>query len=380
MKKYNFNEKLLFLILLISYSCSHKKEEDNSLSKNSESENIISLSDAQFKNTGIETANLATRRQSSRLQAYGRTFFPPENITTISTSYGGIIKSIHVIQGQYIHKGQTVAILEDPKFIDLQQDYLMTKSTLKLAQLDYERQKDLNQSKASSDKVYQLAENTFRSNQILLKALSEKLKLLGLNPQTLSESTITRVIHIRSNTSGFVSTVYANRGKYVSPSESILDIINLSNPYLKLKIYEKDLRAIHIGMRLNAYTNSDTTLHYSCIVKSINPQISQDGSTDVICSFITMNKPIYQNMNMIARIELSNEKVNTLPDEAIVEYEGKSYAFISLGNRRYKMIPILKGISENGQTEILDNLDIGANLIVVKGAYTLLMAMKNKDE
>lgn len=378
MNHYKFQIALLFLAF--SVGCNNKTNKESEATQAPSDANVIVLDAVQEKNAEIQLGAISNSKLSSTLRVYGRTFFPPENMLTVTSPYGGIIKSIQVIQGQSISKGQTIAILEDPRFIDLQQDYLMTKSKLKLAQLDYDRQKDLNQAKANSDKVYQIAENEYRTNQILLKSLSEKLKLLGINPQNLSENSITRTVVIRSTASGLVSNVNANMGKYIMPSESIVDIINQTNPYLKLKIYEKDLQFIHKGMRLKAYSNSDTTMQYSCEVRSINPQVAQDGSAEVVCSFINMHKTIYQNMNLIAQIELSNNQATSLPDQAIVDFEGQAYVFLFVKNGQYKMIPIQKGNSENGRTEILNPSEILSQKIVTKGAYTLLMAMKNKEE
>lgn len=378
MNHYKFQIALLFLAFHIG--CNNKTNKELETTQAPTDANVITLDAVQERNAEIQLGAISNSKLSSTLRVYGRTFFPPENMLTVTSPYGGIIKSIQVIQGQSISKGQTIAILEDPRFIDLQQDYLMTKSKLKLAQLDYDRQKDLNQAKANSDKVYQIAENEYRTNQILLKSLSEKLKLLGINPQSLTENSITRTVVIRSTASGLVSNVNANMGKYIMPSESIVDIINQTNPYLKLKIYEKDLQFIHKGMLLKAYSNSDTTMQYSCEVRSINPQVAQDGSAEVVCSFINMHKTIYQNMNLIAQIELSNNQAKSLPDEAIVDFEGQAYVFLFVKNGQYKMTPIQKRNSENGRTEILNPSEILSQKIVTKGAYTLLMAMKNKEE
>jgi membrane fusion protein, heavy metal efflux system len=374
--------KSIFLITIsvLLFGCKSSKESEIKNATTSLKENQISLTDAQAKNAKIETLSLSSTNMTSSLRVYGHSFFPPENMVTITSSYGGIIKSIRVIQGQFVTKGQTIATLEDPRFIDFQQDYLLTKSKLKLAQLDYDRQRDLNQAKANSDKVYQIAENEFRTNQILFKSLSEKLKLLGINPQNLSENNLTRSVTISSPATGFISNVFANAGKYISPSESIAEIINQSNPFLKLKIYEKDLLRVHIGMRLKAYSNSDTSIKYTCEIKSINPNVSEDGSTDVVCSFINLNKKMYQNMNLIAELALSQGQANSLPEDAIVDFEGKSYVFILLEKNKFQITEIMKGNSENGQTEILNPAEIQSKKIVSKGSYTLLMAMKNKEE
>lgn len=371
---------LIFNLLISGFGCKNfTKLEENSTETKLESNQIV-LTDVQAKNAKIETVSIDNSSMSSSLRAYGHSFFAPENMVTITSSYGGIVKSISVTQGQFVTKGQVIARLEDPKFIDLQQDYLLTKSKLKFSSLDYERQRDLNKDKANSDKVYQQSENEYRTNQILLKSLAEKLKLLGINPQTLSENNISRSVALRSSASGFVSQVYANIGKYISTSESVADIINQSNPKLKLKIYEKDLNRIHLDMRLYAYSNSDTSMKYTCIIKSISPALSEDGSADIVCSFLNMTRKINQNMNFIADLTLSQAQVSSLPEESIVDFEGKSYVFISQGKNKYALTEVKKGNIDNGQVEILNIDAIQSQKIVSKGSYTLLMAMKNKEE
>ncbi len=71
-----------------------------------------------------------------------------------------------------------------------------------------------------------------------------------------------------------------------------------------------------------------------------------------------------------------------LPSEAIVHFEGKDYNFRGTGKNRFEMTEVTLGENESGHTEILlrSNRDLLASAIVFKGAYTLLMMLKNKQE
>ena len=66
---------------------------------------------------------------------------------------GGYVQAIKVMPGMKVQKGQVLAVVEDQAFVQLQQDYLTTKQQLTFATKDYQRQKELNASQASSDKV-----------------------------------------------------------------------------------------------------------------------------------------------------------------------------------------------------------------------------------
>ncbi|MEO6233477.1 MAG: hypothetical protein ABJB11_05920 [Ferruginibacter sp.] len=71
-----------------------------------------------------------------------------------------------------------------------------------------------------------------------------------------------------------------------------------------------------------------------------------------------------------------------MPKEAIVRFEGRQYIYKAMGKNQFEMVAVTTGESEKGFTEIVDskaNNLLTAN-IGTKGAYTLLMMMKNKSE
>ena len=57
----------------------------------------------------------------------------------------------------------------------MQEDYLMAEAKAAFLQKEYERQKLLNQTKATSDKVYQQTESDCLQARITMKALTPKL-------------------------------------------------------------------------------------------------------------------------------------------------------------------------------------------------------------
>jgi cobalt-zinc-cadmium efflux system membrane fusion protein len=79
-----------------------------------------------------------------------------------------------------------------------------------------------------------------------------------------------------------------------------------------------------------------------------------------------------------AEIELSNAKVNAIPEEAIVKWENKPHVFLKVANDSYKLVPVQTGLTTNGFIEIITPL--GNQEVVTKNAYTLMMKLKNSTE
>jgi cobalt-zinc-cadmium efflux system membrane fusion protein len=187
---------------------------------------------------------------------------PPQNLVSVSIPLGGYLKSSNLLPGMPVSKGQVIAVIENPQFIQLQQDYLMAKSKAHFAELDYNRQKTLNQSQASSDKAMQLAQSEMNSQRILMNSLAQQLRLININPESLKSGSITKSVPVYSSINGFVSKVNVNIGKYVNPSDVLFELINPDDIHLNLKVYEKDLENLKKGQRFVAYTNADPSKKY----------------------------------------------------------------------------------------------------------------------
>ena len=374
--------KNIFIIsslMLLLIGCNSKKEEQ-AVDKKANA-NLVSISDAQLKNATIETGKLEQKTISSILKVTGKIDVPPQNMVSVSMPLGGYLKTTKLLPGLPISKGEVIATMEDQQYVQLQQDYLTTKSKLYFAEKEYQRQKELNQSQASSDKVYQQADSDYKTLRITLSALAEKLRLINVNPNSLSEKNISKSVNIYAPINGFVSKVNVNIGKYVNPADVLFELINPSDIHLNLKIFEKDITKLSIGQKLMAYTNNQPDKKYHCEIILISKDLSIDEHTaDVHCHFENYDKTLLPGMYMNADINVKSNDALTLPKEAVVNFEGKEYIFVVVNKNQFQMTEVKTGNSENGVVEILDNEPLTKNTIVTKGAYTLLMKLKNKAD
>lgn len=369
---------ILFVTVTFIVACGNNKAEE----KAAETANpaMVTLTNEQLTNTNVVLGKLEQKSISSKLKVNGKIDVPPQNMVSVSVPLGGYLKSTKLLPGMHVSKGEVIAVMEDQQYIQLQQDYLMAKAKLHFIQNEYNRQKELNQSKASSDKVFQQTESEFISQKITLKSLAEKLKLIGLNPETVNENTISKSINIYSPINGYVTMVNVNIGKYTQPSEVLFELVNPTDIHLALTIFEKDLSQIEIGQKLVAYTNNKPNEKHPCEIILVGHSVSKDRITEVHCHFLDYDKTLLPGMYMNAEIELKNNKANTLPVDAIVRFEGNQYVFVAIDKNNFEMMPVTVGATENGFIEILNVKDFGTKQIVIQGAYNLLMTSKNKAE
>jgi len=367
-------------IISIMFSCTKKEENQSSETEKPLNENVASLNKEQIQNAGIKTALPEKKQISEILKLNGKIDVPPQNIVSISVPLGGYLKTTKLLPGTPVRKGEILAVMEDQQYIQLQQDFLTGKARVAFLESDYQRQKELNKSKSSSDKIFQQAESEYLSQQVMMKSLSEKLRLAGINPDKLSKDNISRSVNIYSPINGYVSKVNVNIGKYVSPTEVLFELINPTDIHLALKVFEKDLDKIKKGQRLLAYTNNTPEKKYECEIILISKDLSMERTAEVHSHFEHYEPGLLPGMFMNADIELNKRNVLVLPDDAIVTFEEKQFVFTPKGKDNFEMKQVKTGTSENGFTEIITKENLDNQPCVVKGAYSILMSIKNKSE
>ncbi len=373
----NYRTYLTALAICFTMACSNQNSEEKKTEKVA-NENEVSLTVAQSQNIDLQVAEVSLGEVSETLKLQGKIDVPPQNLVSVSIPLGGYLKSTKMLPGTHVQKGQVIAMMEDPQYIQLQQDYLSIGNKLSYASKELARQKELNLNRANSDKTLQLAETEYKNLKVEHSALIEKLKLININTNQLAEGKISRTIPIYSPINGYVSKVSANIGKYVTPSDVIFELINPSDIHLNLTVFEKDLHKVNIGQRVLAYTNVQPELKYETEVILVSHNVTEGGSSEVHCHFEKYDKRLVPGMYMNAELKSKNQKVQLLPETAVVSFEQKDYVFEQLADGKFKMLAVTIGETSEGKTAVLT--DLKGKQIVVKGAYSLLMKLKNTSD
>ncbi|MFA6150249.1 MAG: efflux RND transporter periplasmic adaptor subunit [Chitinophagaceae bacterium] len=366
--------------LFLLSSCGDKTKTEEQTPEKAGNENIVVLTDAQLNGAKLQTGQLEQKAISTTIKVNGKIDVPPQNMVSVSMPLGGYLKTTKLLPGMHINKGEVIATMEDQQYIQLQQEYLTTKSKLAYTEAEYERQKELNQSKASSDKVFQQTLMEYNTEKIALKSLAEKLKLININPASINENNISKSVNIYAPINGFVSKVNVNIGKYVNPADILFELVNPTDIHLNLHVFEQDLDKLFIGQKLIAYSNNKPNEKHPCEIILISKDISAEHYAEVHCHFEDYDKTLFPGMYMNAEIELHNENLSVLPEEAIVNFEGKHFVFIAKEKNIFELAEVNTGAKENEFIEIKNAAEFGNKRIVIKGAYTLLMSLKNKAE
>lgn len=377
MNKYIF----ICALAMIAMSCGTKEVEQTTIptaASTADEESILNLTEAQLNQLSIATVSLSSAELPTTIKLTAKTVITPENTVSITHPYGGYVKKIGLLPGQHVTKGQVLVVLEDPQYIQMQEDYLTTLALLEEAVADFNRQKELNANQASSDKVYQEAKALQQTLQVKKRSLEEKLKLMNINPLSVSVKQMHRTISVTAPISGVVSEVFANVGQYISPTNPMMEIINPNDALLNVKLFENDVLHIKVGQSITAYTNAHPDDKIAAKTTAIAKNVNEDGTVDVLAR-LTDQHQLSENLYYNVELEVERRQANVLPADAVVHYEGKDYVFEALSDMSYQLIPVTVGASQGEYIPILAPA-LHNKKIVSTGAYQLLTALKNKGE
>jgi membrane fusion protein, heavy metal efflux system len=369
---------ILFTIVAALTACQPEKpqatEEANVINANT-----VALTSEQIRNGNIVTGTPERKILRNEIRVTGSIEAPPGNIISVSFPYGGYIKKMDLLPGTKVSRGQLLATLEDPQYIQLQQDYLLAKSKHTLLQTQFERQQTLNTDKTISDKSFQQAQEEFDSQTITLKALGEKLRMINVNPDKLSAATISGEVRIYSPINGYVTEIFVNTGKYVNPTDVLFELVNPEDVHLILNVYEKDINSIRVGQMVTCYASDNPSKKYMAKVHLVSKSIRADRTSEVHCDFDDQQAlSVLPGMFVTADVSLVTSEVIAIPDDAVVTWGNKTYVFMPTADSVFEMKPVETGLRSEGYTEVR-SINTGQH-VVVKNAYTLLMKLKSSEE
>ncbi|MBO9611667.1 MAG: efflux RND transporter periplasmic adaptor subunit [Dyadobacter sp.] len=343
----------------------------------------VELTAAQYETAGVETGGFSVRKLSGTVAANGVIDIPPQNLVSISAPLGGFVRKSELLQGMKVQKGEVLAVIENPDFIPMQQDYLETRSKLEYAEQEYQRQSDLSKENVNAQKALQQSASELKMLRARLAGLKERVRTAGVDLAGLEKGNITSIASIRSPITGSVTVVNVNLGKYVNPTDVMFEIVDTDHLHVELSVFEQDIPKIKLGQLVRFRVSNNPAQEDLAKVYLINQKINDDRTVRVHCHLEKEENGLLPQNFVKAIIETGANPVNALPDEAVVDFEGKSYVFVKdpKGERSFDMVEVAKGISENGFTEV--KMPAGGNespQFVLKGAYALLSKLKNSEE
>ena len=418
--KFNIN-KITFIativVLIFSFSaCKNDKQNEGQSTEakatekaeaphEEETPTIATLTEEQIKTVGIQLGVIEQKELTATIRANGLLKVPNNNKANATSLYGGVIKTLNVQIGDYVKKGQVIATIANPQFIQLQEEYLSTASRITFAEQELSRQKELFEGNAGAKKNLQSATAELNSLRTRRASLQQQIQLMGINPGSVSNGNLKSTLVVTSPLNGTVSNVFAKIGSYADVSSPVIEIVDNSSLHLDLQVFEKDLPQVKVGQTIHFTITNNPSTEYDATVFSIGSSFENDSKTIAVHCRVNGNKKgLIDGMNITGIVSLSNVTTPAVPNDAIVNADGKYYIFVQTdkkaeehheegeeegsqkegeekkhkNSKNFEKVEVLKGVSDMGYTAVTFVNEIPANAkIVTKGAFFVNAKLSN---
>lgn len=369
---------------------------------------IASLTDDQIQSVGVTTGPIEMKELTATVKANGLLRVPNNNKATVAALFSGVVKTLNILEGDYVRKGQVIATIANPEYIRVQEQYLTTISRIAFAEQEYRRQNELYTNDAGTKKNLQSSSSELRTLSTQKASLARQLQMMGINPASVTNASMRTGLAITAPISGTISNIRAQIGSYVDVSAPVAEIIDNTSLHLDLQVFEKDLPRMRIGQIVHFKLTNNPETEYDAKVYSIGSSFENESKTIAVhCTVIGNKTGLIDGMNITGVVSLDHSTTPAIPTEAIVEADGKFYVFIQTNKKaeaheeaasedkkeaapaekshaktnNFEKVEIIKGTSDMGYTAITPVGQLAPDAkVVVKGAFFVNAKLTNVGE
>ncbi|TAG56019.1 MAG: efflux RND transporter periplasmic adaptor subunit [Cytophagales bacterium] len=363
-------------ILLIFNACT---EETHTEVKVSETEKLaisLPISKEQIALMEIKLKTLEEKLIYPSIMANGVVKPKPNHEAVVTPRISGMLDKIFILEGNYVKKGDAMFSISSPELILIQQDFMNACVNVQLFQRDFERQTELKKNNIGSTSDFQLAESKFLAAISMKKSLEQKVKLLGLNVENLTNPTTAKIVSekiVFAPLEGFINKLTAKIGMSVDPITTLAEIIDLTELHADIYCYEKDLALVGENQQVEIiFVNKNIPSTKGKIFR-ISRTVDKDTRSIVIHSVFKAPKGflIMPEMAITAKILGINAGKNskTVPLTSIFDEAEQSYVFYTSNKDTSKVMKFYKakvklGASDGNNVEINFEQVVPHNILI----------------
>ncbi len=359
------NKFLLYILPVVLFACGDPEPVSDKADAGSVSDTIL-LSQAQQDASGLQTAVVLLEKISSTVRCNGVIDVPPQYLADLNPPLPGYLVDILVKGGESVRKGQVLAILEHPDYVELQRRYLETRSQLVYAEKDFKRQQSLYKDEATAAKSFEKAEADLKMQQAAAASLAAQLKRLGIDADKLTPDKLSATVQLKAPFSGFVVRVDGAIGRYVGSDRPVIQLVNKEHLHIELEVFEQDLESIKIGQHIRFTVLNAGSRTYTGDVFLIGPTIDLEKRTTNIHGHVDGHHDFLRpGMFVQAVIESAPVETTTVPEGALIRSGEQFFVFRELSKGRYLRLAVEPGVTNQGRTAIRQGLATGDRIATI---------------
>jgi membrane fusion protein, heavy metal efflux system len=362
---------------------------------------VFRATDEQW--AGLKIAEIKAETFRTEVTTDGEIAVDDDTTTPVFSPYTGRVTKLLAKVGDNVVQGAPLFAVQASEFAQAQNDLIAAVGTLKTAQAQLtlahtneQRQHDLFDAKGGALKDWQqsqsdlaTAQNGFRSAQIALGLVRNRLRILGKSDDEISAlenspdgQDLDAETVVSAPIAGTVTQRQVGVGQYLNSvaggaTNQVFTIGDLSTVWLEGNVREADAPQMHVGepveVTVLAYPDRIFKAKLSYVAPSIDPNThrllvrAEMENTDG-----ALKPQMFANFKIITSDDTLEPAV---PEEAVV-YEGdKAHVWVAANDKSLALREIRVGRAIDGDLEVLSGLAVSEK-VVTSGSLFIDRAAK----
>ncbi len=349
--------------------------------------NIPSEPDGSFqvpseilKKYKFQTARLEKAPNFERIILPGVISYDLKNTAKIGSRVSGKVEQIFVNEGDTVKKGQKVVAISSTELGEMEARYKKAHTRKESLFVQMERAKELYEKKIISAKEFESILMEFRTSKTEAENAYNALISYGLSSEEIAQilqgKTFSMNLFIRSPISGTITERNAMIGQAVTTNDTLFTVSDLSNLWVLLEVFEKDLYNVRVG-QFAEISPLGSNLKKKAKVAHVGEVIDPNTRSAEIRLELPNPDKIFRPGQSVTSIlegspysESEKKIVFTLPSNSVHRIEGKNVVFIRLEGSKFQAKTVTIGKSIEDRVEILDGITPEEE-VVTEGSFIL---------
>lgn len=343
----------------------------------------VQLTPEQAARMQIEIGTVKEAELGNELETTGQVEFDQNRLAHVSPRISGRVHRVAAALGDSVRGGQVLVEIDSIELGRTKAEFLQAKAQHQLAKETLEREETLFADRISSEQEVLEARAALRESQAELRTTEETLHLYGLSQEKVDalhyDDPQASIFVLRAPFSGKVVEKHATLGELVTPDDNLFLLADLSEVWILIDVYERDLAAVHLGDEVRVQIDAYPENMFDGEVSYLSDRVDPDTRT-VRARINVANPDGRMRPGMFARIRISDPhgvagegkapRTRVVPESAVQRDGDEMVVFVPTGQHRFERREVSLGRNAGGLLEILDGLVTGER-VVTRGAFLL---------
>ncbi len=354
----------------------HEHEDEAELGGHSEEHprGEIELSPELQREFGIEVSEASGGRILRDLTVPGEVVLNADRVAHIVPRVSGQVREVHGHLGDEVRAGDVLAVIDSRELAEAKAGDLAAEAKLSLMRASLERVEKLFQKKIAPE------EELLKARQELAEAeIEHRTAEAGLHALGLTEAQV-RELHeeedvdysrfeIKAPFDGMVIEKHLTLGEVVGPKSNVFVLADLSDVWVNLTVYQKDLASVRVGQAVTVSAGGGLVASGSIdYLSSVIEKATRTARARVVLeNFDGRWRP---GLFVTGRLEVERIDVGVLvPKTALQTVEERVCVFVETDDG-FVLRSVEVGRSDGKNVEITEGLSVGERYVAV-GAFSL---------